>query len=99
MVDSRIVWSHIARIRLYEILDFYAKRNGSKAYSTKLYRKFQQELKLVLKQPDLGVGTELEAVRGLIVGDYVLFYEATDLGVLIHTVWDCRQNPDSLKLK
>ena len=77
MVKRKIIWSHKAKIKLYEIIEYYAKRNKSKTYSAKLYKKFNKELKLLLKQPDLGIITEVESVRGLIVGDYILYYENT----------------------
>jgi len=60
-------------------MECYAERNRSKIYSEKLYRKFNKDLKLLLKHPDLGISTEIESVRGLIVDDYILFYEDTEL--------------------
>ena len=99
MVKKRIIWSHRARIKLYEILEYYANRNKSKTYSAKLYKKFNKELKLLLNQPNLGAKTEIESVRGLIVGDYIIYYEDTTENVIVHTLWDCRQNPDDLLIK
>ncbi len=52
MAKRKIVWSHRARIRLFEILEYFAVRNGNKIYSEKLYRQFNQELNLLLKHPD-----------------------------------------------
>jgi len=65
MVKRKIVWSHRARIKLYEILKFYYDRNQSNSYSNKLYKRFTKELKLLKKHPDLGINTEIENVRGL----------------------------------
>jgi hypothetical protein len=99
MAQRKIVWSHRANIKLFKILEFYAERNQSTKYSKKLYKKFTKELTLLLKQPDIGIITEIEEVRGLIVDEYILFYEVkTDL-IVVHTVWDCRQNPDDLIIK
>jgi len=95
MVERKIIWSHRARIKLYTILDFYAKRNGNKAYSAKLYAKFNREIKLLLKYPNLGIKTQIESVRGLIVDEYIIYYEYHENNVVIHLIWDCRQNPDS----
>lgn len=99
MVKRKIVWSHLARIRLFEIMEYFAERNKSKAYSEKLYRKFNKELKLLLKHPDLGIKTEIESVRGLIVGDYIIFYEEFQDKIIVHTLWDSQQNPLDLKVK
>ena len=99
MAKRKIVWSHRANVKLFEILDFYAERNKSTTYSKKLYKKFKKELSLLLKQPEIGTKTDIESVRGLIVEEYVLFYEATPNMIIVHTVWDCRQNPDDLIIK
>jgi len=80
-------------------MKFYADRNKSQQYSEKLYYKFKKELILLNKQPDLGLKTEIESVRGLIVGDYILFYECTDDLTIVHSLWDSRQNPDDLIIK
>ena len=99
MAKCKIIWSHRSKIKLSEILEFYAERNKSKTYSQKLYRRLSKEIKLLIKQPDLGIKTDLDNVRGLIVGDYLIFYETTVDSIIIHTLWDCRQNPDDLLIK
>jgi len=99
MAKRKIVWSHRARIKLYEILKYFADRNKSKTYSEKLYRKFNKELRLLHKQPDLGIKTEIDSVRGLIIGDYIIFYENTVYNIIVHSIWDSRQNPEDLNIK
>ncbi|MCF8297245.1 MAG: type II toxin-antitoxin system RelE/ParE family toxin [Saprospiraceae bacterium] len=99
MVKSKIIWSHLAEIKLYKILEFYIDRNGNKSYSIKLYNKFNKELKLLIKHPEIGMKTHIESIRGLIIDDYIFFYEIENNNIIIHTVWDCRQNPDDLIIK
>lgn len=99
MEKRKIIWSQRATIKLFEILDFYTNRNKSKSYSTKLYKRFAKELNLLRKQPDLGRITDVESVRGLIIEEFILFYEITEDRIIVHTVWDCRQNPEDLKIK
>lgn len=99
MAQRKIVWSHRARIKLYTILEFYAERNKRRAFSRKLYIKINRELSLLLKHPEIGIQTELESVRGLIVDDFILFYEVTSAMIIVHTVWDSRQNPEDLSIK
>jgi plasmid stabilization system protein ParE len=96
MAKRTIVWSHRANIKLFEILDFYAERNKSKTYSKKLYKKLNKEVSLLLKQPETGIKTDYESIRGLIVNEYILFYEITPTTIIIHTIWDSRQNPNDL---
>lgn len=99
MAKRKIVWSHRANIKLFKLLDFYAERNKSDTYSKKLYKKFKKELSLLIKQPEIGTKTDMESVRGLIVDGFILFYEVTTEMIIIHTVWDCKQNPDDLRIK
>jgi len=99
MVKRKIVWSQRAKIRLFEILDFYSKRNKSDTYSKKLYNKFKKELSLLIKQPEIGTKTDIEPVRGLIVDEFILFYEVTNEMIIVHLVWDSRQDPDGLIIK
>lgn len=50
------------------------------------------------KNPQMGIKTDLDSVRGVIVRDFILFYELTPEKIIVHTVWDTRQNPDDLKI-
>lgn len=99
MAQRSIIWSHRAKIRLFEIMEFYAERNKSKVYSAKIYSKFNKELHLLLRHPDLGIKTEISSVRGLIIGNFILFYEQSTTTIIVHTVWDSRQNPTDLVIK
>lgn len=95
---KKIIWSHIARIKLYAILDFYAKRNGDKKYSAKLYKRFNKDIRFLIRNPHLGIQSSKKDIRGLIVLDYIIFYECDDLQIVIHTIWPTNQNPDKLVL-
>ena len=99
MAKRKIVWSHKAQIKLFEILDFYSVRNKSKLYSKKLYKRFIKESNLLIKHSEIGKPTDDDTIRGLIVEEFVLYYEVTPDKIIIHTVWDCRQNPKDLKIK
>ena len=98
MAKREIIWTKISEIQLQEILEFFLKRNKSGEYSRKLYKKFKTELKTVAKNPELGIKTRLDQIRGLIIEDYILFYEILDDRILILKVWDCRQNPERLNI-
>ena len=98
MAKREIIWTINSEIQLREILEFFTKRNNSGAYSRKLYKKFKKELKIVTKNPELGIKTKLNQIRGLIIEDYILFYEILEDRIIILKVWDCRQNPDKLNI-
>lgn len=99
MGKRKIIWSYQAHKKLRDTLEFYAKRNKSKTYSIKLYNKFRNELLNLIEQPEIGIKTEIESVRGLIVEDFILFYEIDNERIIVHTLWNSRQNPDELKIK
>jgi len=98
MVRQRVIWSSRAKLDLFEILNFYYKRNGSKTYSFKLNSSFRQALKLLEKYPQLGVQTDIPAIRILIEANFAIFYEIRPGQIEISSIWDCRQSPESLKL-
>lgn len=99
MAKLKIVWSNRAIKRLYEILEFYDQRNKSKTYSKKLYQLLNKQVKILIKFPEIGLKTTEETTRGLIIGDFIIYYQLTEDKILIHTIWDCRQNPDSKIIK
>ena len=99
MAKRKIVWSNRAKIRLYAILDFYIVRNKSKVYSIKLQKLISKEVNLLLKQPDLGLKTSEDTTRGLIIENYIVYYEISGDKIIIHTIWDSRQNPDNKIIK
>jgi plasmid stabilization system protein ParE len=99
VVKRKIIWSTRSRIRLYEILDFYIERNKSKSYSIKLYKLISREVKLLQKYPEMGIKTTDVAIRGLIIENYILYYEISEDAIIIHTIWDNRQNPSGKTFK
>lgn len=99
MAKRKIIWSHSAKIRFSEILKFFAERNGNKKYSKKLFKKLNQEIKLLAIHPEIGINTEMDSIRGLITGDYIVYYEIEERSIIIYNIWDCRQNPENLKIK
>ena len=98
MVKRKVVWTKNAEIQLQEILEFFTERNKSGQYSLRLYKEIKEKLKSDAKRPDLGIKTKLGQIRGLIIGDYILFYEILEDKILVLKVWDCRQNPDKLDI-
>jgi plasmid stabilization system protein ParE len=99
MVKRKIVWSNRAIKRLYGILEFYDQRNKSKSYSNKLFQTIHKQVKVLIKFPEIGLKTNEETTRGLIIEDYIVYYQITEDKIIIHTIWDCRQDPDSKIIK
>jgi len=99
MVKRKIIWSHKARIKLTQILEFYIERNNSRTYSVKLYHQIQKNVRLLVKQPCIGIKTDQKDIRSLVIGEFMIFYEVTRKTIIIHTLWDCRQNPEDIFVK
>lgn len=93
MVKRKVIWSNKAKARLYEIYEYYNSRNKSTSYSRQLNQKIHQHITLIHNHPEIGIATDLENVRGLIMNDYVLFYEVLAQFILIHSILDTRQSP------
>ena len=98
MAKQKVVWTRNSEIQLQEVLLFFSERNKSEEYSLKLYQLFKEELEKVAINPDIGIKTKSYNIRGLIVKNYILFYEIYDEMIMILNVWDCRQDPEKLDI-
>jgi toxin YoeB len=94
MAKFKVEWSIEARLDLLDILDFYIVRNKSAAYSKKLNSKINNSIKLISKNPLIGLQSGIESVRALVTGDYQIIYEILDKSILISMIWDCRRDPE-----
>lgn len=93
MAKFKIEWSIEAKADLFDILNFYLERNQSANYSKKLNIKINKSLKLLQKNPLMGLKSQVKSVRALITGDYQIIYEILDNTILIVMIWDCRRDP------
>jgi plasmid stabilization system protein ParE len=93
LAKRKIIWSSRAKLDLFEILDFYLKRNGTVTYSKKLNSKIRKAVKLLEKHSELGIQTDVQSVRNLIEGDYSIFYEIQSTTIEIITIWGNQQDP------
>jgi plasmid stabilization system protein ParE len=99
MVRRKIIWSPRAKLDLFQILDFYYQRNGTKTYSRKLNTTFRNSIRLLEKHPEIAIRTDVKNIRNLIVGNFGIFYEIKPSTIEIITIWDSRQNPAKSDLK
>lgn len=94
MVKYKIKWSIEARLDLIDILDYYIIRNKSAQYSKKLNSKINSSIKFIIKNPLIGLQTQIVSVRAFITGDYQIIYEIFDDLIIIIMIWDCRRDPE-----
>jgi hypothetical protein len=93
----KIVWTNRADKIFSLILENYIERNGTKTYSQRLNKEVKEILNLLIKHPFLGVKTDWDEIRVLIHGNLKIFYQIISHTIVIHMVWDTRQNPDDIK--
>ena len=94
MVKYKVEWSIEARLDLLDVLEYYIIRNKSAVYSKKLNSKINKSIKLITKNPLIGLQSQIESIRALITGDYQIIYEIFDNVILIIMIWDCRRDPE-----
>ena len=94
MVKYKVEWSIEARLDLIDILEFYIIRNKSALYSKKLNSKINKSIKLITKNPFIGLQSQVNSVRAIITGDYQIIYEILDSMIVIIMIWDCRRDPE-----
>lgn len=93
-----IVWTDRAQKERKEILKYWIERNRSFNYSLKLDALFRDAVKLINEYPNIGKPTDIENVRVKIIREYLMFYQVADKVIYILTLWDGRQDPESLEL-
>ncbi len=95
---KRLVWTASAKVDRNSILSFWKEKTLSKRYSKTLNSVFINQAESLLTHPLLGKQTEIESIRCLPFGDYSLFYQIKENSIIIHRIWDNRQNPESFHI-
>jgi toxin YoeB len=95
MDQKEIIWSIKAKEELYNILDFYIKRNGSPTYSLKLLSDSEEITQLLKNNHYLGRLTENRITRVIVKDAYLIFYEIGKDYIEIISYWDNRQDTEN----
>jgi len=96
-MPKEVVWSQRAEFDLEEIISFFNERNQSPGYAKKLISKFEKAGNILASFPFVGLKTDVDNIRFLIIKYYLLFYEVETGRIVIHSIWDSRQDPDQMK--
>ena len=81
------------------IFYYWNNRNKSTVYSQKLNQLFTSPLRIVEKTPEASIATTKENIRAILVRDYYLIFEITELKIKVLDIWDTRQNPQDFPIK
>jgi plasmid stabilization system protein ParE len=93
----QIVWTVPAEQDLKEILVYWVQRNGSATFSSKLYGRIQAAIARTVENPFIGRPTDMDGIRVIRVGEYLIFYEVMADAIVVHHVWDGRRDLEQLE--
>lgn len=99
----KIIWSLEAVSDLDSIYGFYFEKSPLAA--SNIYNTIVDEVEVLAQFPQIAAVEELLAdlphtFRSLVVlKKYKIVYRVEKSRVIIDKVWDCRQNPDNLKIE
>ena len=65
-----------------------------------LYRsadRFASAVNDLRRSPYLGRPSELEGIRQVVVGNYIVFYEAMPAFIIVHHIWDGRRDLSAME--
>lgn len=97
-----IQWSELATKQLNEIYLFYSSK-ASPTTAKKIVLKIIDRVEILLKNPLSGPKEHLlsempEEFRYLVESNYKIIYWVEDEIITIASVFDCRQNPEKMKI-
>jgi len=96
MLLLKVFWTETAVAQRNSIFEYWNKRNGSNAYSSKLRLTINNNIKLLKKYPELGIKTDFGDHRSLTSGHFSLLYKFDTTRIIITAYWDNRQDPEKL---
>ena len=96
MLLLKVFWTETAVAQRNSIFEYWNKRNGSNTYSAKLRLIINNNIELLRKYPELGIKTDFEEHRSLVLGHFSLFYKFDTERIIITAYWDNRQDPEKL---
>lgn len=84
---------------LEAILNYFDERNGSDAYSKKLFKMIHEQIRLLATFPEIGRLTDFPGVRILFVDKYGIEYQIRATAILIVDIYSCQTNPVDRRFK
>ncbi|MEI6577204.1 MAG: type II toxin-antitoxin system RelE/ParE family toxin [Bacteroidota bacterium] len=101
-MEMRIEWSELSERQLKDIFDYYSIEVSSKI-ARKIINRIIDRVSILESQPGLGQKEELLChyhldFRYLVEGNYKIIYWTSESLITIAAVFDCRQNPEKIKI-
>ena len=100
---GQVIWTYFATSELKSIFLYY-KMVAGETIAAKIKKSIFDTTKILSKQPFIGQVEEnlielKQEHRYLIEGNYKIIYRIIDKNIYITDVFDCRQNPQKIKLR
>jgi toxin YoeB len=92
-----VVWTKNSLEHIEKILTYWELRNGSKAYSQKLYKLFQNGIDVLTRYPETGSKTNNSLIRKKTIRDYFVYYSFDQINLTVLGIVDMRRNPKFLR--
>jgi plasmid stabilization system protein ParE len=96
MAKRNVIWTRTADLEFVGILEYWVKRNKSTTYSKKLIKLVSEKTNQISKKPYIYKSTDFKDVRVASLGNFSIYYKATDEQIIISAFWDNRQDPKKL---
>lgn len=93
----QIEWTDKALDHLDDILNYWENRNGTRTYSNKLYKIFQETIDVLSRYPDSGRQTDNLFLKKKSVRDYFVYYSHDKEHLTIMGISYMSRDPEYLK--
>lgn len=96
MAERTVRWTRTADIQFVGILEYWVKRNKSNTYSKKLIKTVAERTLQIAKTPFIYKKADFQDTRVTSLGNFSIYYKATNEEIIITAFWDNRQDPKKL---
>lgn len=96
MAKRNVIWTKTADLQFVGILEYWVKRNKSNTYSKKLVKLVSDRTKQIAEMPLICKATNFKDVRVASLGNFSIYYKASEKEIIITAFWDNRQDPQKL---
>lgn len=92
---KKITWTDSAELQLEEILTYWIERTKSYTYSLKISSLIYNRINWISKVNFKGTRTSHKYVSVAFISHFGVFYEFTELELVIYAIWDTRRDPEN----
>lgn len=96
MVEREVIWTQTA-IDQFEVLLFFLQANNvTEKFAQSITTKLNEHIQLILQYPKCGKPYKMSKIREFVFDGFSIFYRVKTRQIIIHLLWDNRQDPIKL---